>query len=86
MTFAGFVSTGVKYMKKKVPNIKSKIEIQNPELLRGALESMGFLVERSSNGNKSGNGTGDHQFDLKIEDHKGHKIRGINLRKRLESR
>ena len=64
--------------------IKTRKEIQYPGLLRGALESMGFLVEISGNGN--GNGKGDRQFDLKIEDNKGHKIRGINLRKRLESR
>jgi hypothetical protein len=70
-------------MKKRV-DIKTRKEIQCPELLRGALESMGFLVEISEDGN--GNDKGDGQFDLKIEDDKGHKIRGINIRKRLESR
>jgi len=65
-------------MKERM-DIKTRKEIQSPGLLRGALESIGFLVEIS------GNGKGDRQFDLKIEDNKGHKIRGINLRKRLES-
>lgn len=68
-------------MKKRV-HIRSKKEIRHPDLLRGAFESMGFLVETSENGN----GKGDHPFDVKIEDDKGHKIRGLNLRKWLESR
>lgn len=63
-------------------HIKTKKEIQHPELLRGALKSMGFLLENPLNGN--GNGKKNYPFDLKIEDSEGHKIRGINLKKRPE--
>ena len=72
-------------MKKRV-EIKADREIRYPALLSGALESMGFLVDRSSNGKETGNGAGDNGFDLKIEDRQGHTVRGFNLERWLRSR
>jgi hypothetical protein len=62
---------------KKTFVIRTKKEIRNPTLLRGALEGMGYLLERSENG--TFNSSGDQFFDLKIEDRKGHGVRGVHL-------
>jgi hypothetical protein len=68
---------------KKI-KVKTKKKINNPALLSGALESMGFLTECTFNGNKHENKNG--YFDLNFEDSEGQKVRGFNLHKWLESR
>lgn len=72
-------------MKKRV-EIHTDREIRYPSLLSGALESMGFLVEKSPNGKGSPDDAADSLYDLKIEDSQGHLIRGFNLEKWFKSR
>jgi len=71
-------------MKRKF-EIKTIQEIRHPALLVGALESMGFWVDDSSNGS-AGSGTPDNGFDVRIEDSEGHVIRGLNIEKWFASR
>ena len=72
-------------MNKRI-QIKTDREIRNPVLLADALESMGYLVDRSPQGGVDDHCAVGNGFDLEIEDHHGHTFRAFNMERLFTSR